>query len=140
MVASGEGRDPSQPIAHEFLVEAGESVRLDSLVAARLDLSRTQAATLIATGHVTVDGRGEKASYRPRAGERVRAVIPPPPGREVVPETIPLSVVYEDEHLLVVDKPAGMVVHPAPGHWSGTLVNALKGRGDPLSAVGGRER
>ena len=71
-----------------------------------------------------MDGRREKASYRPRAGERVSVNIPPPPGRDVVPESIPLRIVYEDEWLLVVDKPAGMVVHPAPGHWTGTLVNA----------------
>ena len=140
MIASGEGQSPSQPTVHEFLVEAGDVVRLDSLVARRLELSRTQAATLIATGNVTVNDRAEKAGYRPRTGERVRVVIPPPVGREVQPESIPLAVVYEDEQLLVVDKPAGMVVHPAPGHWSGTLVNALKGRGASLSAVGGSER
>jgi 23S rRNA pseudouridine1911/1915/1917 synthase len=98
------------------------------LVAAHADLSRTQAATLIATGHVTVDGRREKASYRPSTGQRIVVDVPPPPGREAVPEAIPLRVVYEDESLLVVDKQAGMVVHPAPGHWRGTLVNALLGR------------
>jgi 23S rRNA pseudouridine1911/1915/1917 synthase len=77
-----------------------------------------------------VEGRRERASYKPRAGEGVTVTIPPPPGRDVVPEAIDLAVVYEDEDLLVVDKPAGMVVHPAPGNWSGTLVNALLGRGD----------
>jgi 23S rRNA pseudouridine1911/1915/1917 synthase len=75
-----------------------------------------------------VDGRREKAAYRLRAGEQVSVTVPPPPGRDVVPEAIPLRVVYEDEWLMVVDKPAGMVVHPAPGHWTGTLVNALMGR------------
>ncbi|HEX5438728.1 MAG TPA: RluA family pseudouridine synthase [Gemmatimonadaceae bacterium] len=124
----------------DFLVEADSDIRLDSLVAQRLDLSRTQAATLIATGHVLVDGRREKASYRPRRGEYVAVRIPPPRARAVLPEDIPLSIVFEDEHVLVVDKPAGMVVHPAPGHWSGTLVNALKGRGGPLSTMGGNER
>jgi 23S rRNA pseudouridine1911/1915/1917 synthase len=91
-------------------------------------MSRTQVATLIANGAVEVDGRREKASYRPAAGELVVLTIPPPPGREVLPEQIDIQVVWEDEHLLVVDKPAGMVVHPAPGNWSGTLVNALLGR------------
>jgi 23S rRNA pseudouridine1911/1915/1917 synthase len=110
----------------EFLAAAGG--RLDIVVATHGALSRTQAATLIATGQVTVDGRREKAAYRLRAGERVSVTVPPPPGRDVVPETIPLRVVYEDEWLMVVDKPAGMVVHPAPGHWTGTLVNALMGR------------
>jgi 23S rRNA pseudouridine1911/1915/1917 synthase len=75
-----------------------------------------------------VDGRREKASYRPRPGEHVVVDVPAPRGRAVTPEAIPLHIVYEDADLLVVDKPAGMVVHPAPGHWSGTLVNALLGR------------
>jgi 23S rRNA pseudouridine1911/1915/1917 synthase len=122
------------------MLEADSDVRLDSLVATRLDLSRTQAATLIAAGNVTVDGRRERASYRPRAGERVDVVIPPPPGREIVPEAIPVAVVYEDDDILVVDKEAGMVVHPAPGNWTGTLVNALLGRGGDLSEEGGEER
>jgi 23S rRNA pseudouridine1911/1915/1917 synthase len=95
---------------------------------------------------VTVNGRREKASYRPRARERVHVDVPPPPGRAVVPESIPLRIVFEDDALLVVDKPAGMVVHPAPGHWSGTLVNALLGRraaegaGDPPAPVDETER
>lgn len=110
------------------MAEAGSETRLDLLVARRLDLSRTAAATLIANGNVTVAGRSEKASYRPVAGERVDVVIPPPETREILPEKIDLSVVHEDDSLLVVDKPAGMVVHPAPGNWSGTLVNALLGR------------
>ena len=110
------------------MAEAGSETRLDLLVARRLDLSRTAAATLIANGNVTVAGRSEKASYRPVAGESVDVVIPPPETREILPEKIDLSVVHEDESVLVVDKPAGMVVHPAPGNWSGTLVNALLGR------------
>jgi 23S rRNA pseudouridine1911/1915/1917 synthase len=130
----------SLPAIHEFSLEADSDVRLDLLVARRLDLSRTQAATLIASGRVSVSGRRERASYRPRAGELVRVEIPPPPGREVLPEDIALSIAFEDDQVLVVDKPAGMVVHPAPGNWSGTLVNALKGRGGSLSAVGGEDR
>ena len=110
------------------MAEAGSETRLDLLVARQLDLSRTAAATLIANGNVTVAGRSEKASYRPVAGESVDVVIPPPETREILPEKIDLSVVHEDESMLVVDKPAGMVVHPAPGNWSGTLVNALLGR------------
>ena len=124
----------SQPAAgrHAFLLEADSDVRLDSLVAERLGTSRTRAATLIATGGVTVGGRREKASYRPAAGEEIVVEVPEPPGRDVHGEDIPLAIVYEDDDLLVVDKPAGMVVHPAPGNWSGTLVNALKGRGATL--------
>jgi 23S rRNA pseudouridine1911/1915/1917 synthase len=114
----------------ELLVEADSDVRLDLFVAQRAELSRTQAATLIALGNVTVDGRRERASYRVAAGDRVVVKIPAPEKRDVAGEDIPLTIVYEDESLLVVDKPAGMVVHPAPGNWSGTLVNALLGRGD----------
>lgn len=87
-----------------------------------------------------VDGRREKASYRPETGELVRIEIPKTEKRTISGEDIPVSVVYEDEALLVVDKPAGMVVHPAPGNWSGTLVNALLGRGGSLSSEGEPER
>ncbi|HEY3114377.1 MAG TPA: RluA family pseudouridine synthase [Gemmatimonadaceae bacterium] len=112
----------------EFSVEADSNVRLDLFVAHHADLSRTQAATLIAQGHVTVNGHREKASYRPERGEVVRVEIPIVQKRIISGEDIPISVAYEDEFLLVVDKPAGMVVHPAPGNWTGTLVNALLGR------------
>lgn len=118
--------------------EAGE--RLDLLVATQAQCSRTQAATLIATGHVLVNGGRQKASYRAEVGDTVHVTVPPPPGRDIVPEQIPLDIVYEDEHLLVVDKAAGMVVHPAPGNWTGTLVNALMGRGEPLAEGGGEDR
>jgi 23S rRNA pseudouridine1911/1915/1917 synthase len=100
------------------------------LVASAAEISRTQAATLIATGCVAVGGRREKASYRPKPGEHIAVAVPVGRERTVVPESIPLRIVYEDTALLVVDKAAGMVVHPAPGHWSGTLVNALLGRQD----------
>jgi 23S rRNA pseudouridine1911/1915/1917 synthase len=136
------GGAPSGPVPglHQFVVQPGIGLRLDLLVSTQLDLSRTAAATLIANGLVTVDGRREKASYRPAAGERVAVDIPPPPDRPVLAEDIPLEVIWEDEHALVVDKPAGMVVHPAPGNWSGTLVNALKGRGQALAGEGGTGR
>ena len=110
------------------MIEADGNVRLDLLVAARAELSRTQAATLIANGNVTVNGRREKASYKPVVGDVVVADEQPVHGIEMLPESIPIDVRYEDEYLLVVDKPAGMVVHPAPGNWTGTLVNALMGR------------
>lgn len=114
--------------------------RLDLLVAQLCDVSRTQAATLIATNCVHVNGVVERASYRTAARDVVDILIPPPPGRDIVPEAIPLVVAFEDDALLVVDKPAGMVVHPAPGNWSGTLVNALLGRGGELATGGGEER
>jgi 23S rRNA pseudouridine1911/1915/1917 synthase len=124
---------------HSF-VSGDDEPRLDVFVAGRLDLSRNNAATLIANGHVSVAGRRERASYRPRPGETVVIDIPPPRGRDVVGESIPLDVVFEDDEILVIDKAAGMVVHPAPGNWTGTLVNALKGRGGPLAEGTGEGR
>lgn len=105
-------------------------------VAQQAELSRTQAATLIANGNVLVDGRRERASYKPEGGEVVRVEIPRVEKREVLGEDIPIKIVYEDESLLVVDKPSGMVVHPAPGNWTGTLVNALIGRSEGLANEG----
>jgi 23S rRNA pseudouridine1911/1915/1917 synthase len=135
------GRSPSGDAPSRAVFAAPDSgPRLDLLVAAQLDISRNQAATLIAEGRVHVAGRREKASYRAAPGEQVVVEIPAPEARPVVAEDIPLTVVFEDEHVLVVDKPAGMVVHPAPGNWSGTLVNALKGRGGDLSGTGGEGR
>ena len=124
----------------EIRLEADSDVRLDSLVAATAGLSRTQSATLIANGRVTVNDRREKAAYKPSAGERVVIEVPPPAPRDIAPESIALDVAYEDEDLVVVDKAPGMVVHPAPGNWSGTLVNALLGRGGELSSEGGDDR
>jgi 23S rRNA pseudouridine1911/1915/1917 synthase len=109
-------------------------------VARRLELSRTQAATLIATGCVTVAGKREKASYKAEPGDEIVVEIPASTRREVGGEKLPITVVFEDDDVLVVDKAAGMVVHPAPGNWTGTLVNALKGRGSALAAAAGGER
>lgn len=140
MTAASEGSGASGGSRHEEFIAPDSGARLDLLVAAQLDLSRNQAATLIAEGRVQVEGRREKASYRAAPGERVRVQIPAPLARQVMAEEIPLHIVHEDEHVLVVDKPAGMVVHPAPGNWSGTLVNALMGRGGELSGAGGEGR
>jgi 23S rRNA pseudouridine1911/1915/1917 synthase len=126
-------------VRHEFDAPP-DAPRLDLLVAERADVSRNQAATLIAEGHVFVGGRRERASYKARAGERITIAVPPPRSRAVGPEQIPLTIVFEDDDVLVIDKPAGMVVHPAPGNWTGTLVNALKGRGTSLSAGASEER
>jgi len=117
----------------ERFAAGGDAPRLDLLLARQLDISRNQAATLIANGHVLVAGRREKASYRAEEGEAIVATIPAPASRDVVGEDIPLVVRYEDEDIVVIDKAAGMVMHPAPGNWTGTLVNALKGRGEPLA-------
>jgi 23S rRNA pseudouridine1911/1915/1917 synthase len=122
-----------------FQIDAGlQQERVDRALS-RLDpsLSRAAAASLIAEGHVTVNDRPVKASTRLVAGAVLRVNLPPPKPVTAQPEDIPLSIVYEDSYLVVVDKPAGMVVHPAPGNEHGTLVNALLGRyaslpGDPL--------
>jgi 23S rRNA pseudouridine1911/1915/1917 synthase len=117
--------------------EAG--TRLDVfLAAAGLGLSRSQAQRLIAEDRVTVNGQTAKASLRLTAGMEVRAVVPPPLPLAVEAEPLPLNIVYEDEHLIVLDKPAGVVVHPAPGHAGGTLVNALLAHCGPgLKGIGG---
>jgi 23S rRNA pseudouridine1911/1915/1917 synthase len=129
------------PGRHTLDVDPGRAgSRLDLYVAESLGLSRNQAATLIAEGNVLVGGKREKAGLRLRGGESVVVDVPQPPGREVVGESIPLEVVFEDEHLVVVNKAAGMVVHPAPGNWSGTLVNALVGRGQELAEGSGEDR
>ena len=104
--------------------EAGE--RLDAYLAARVEgASRTALKRLIEDGEVLVDGRARKASHKLRAGGRVEVELPPPAPSELTPEDIPLDIVYEDEDLIVVNKPAGMVVHPAAGVRGGTLANAL---------------
>jgi len=128
------------PGEYAFASDAVAGERLDLAIARLTGHSRTQAATLIATGRVSVDGRAERASFRVEPGAQLKVEIPVLAGREVVPEQIPVSVVYEDEELVAVDKPAGMVVHPAPGNWSGTLVNALMGRGQGLAAGAAPER
>jgi len=137
--ADGVGQRPST--TRDFSITDDARERLDLLVAKACELSRTQAATLIANGHVTVNGRIERASYRGEPNDAVTVTIPPPPGRDIEPEAIPLAIAYEDDDLVVVDKAAGMVVHPAPGNWTGTLVNALLARGEPLAeGSGGAER
>lgn len=119
----------------EFRVEDA-GIRLDKFLAGRLpDLSRSAVQRLLAEGQITVNGDLVKASYKVQPGDRL--VIHLPPSEEEVvlaPEEIPLEIVYEDHHLLVVNKPAGMVVHPAPGHAGGTLVNALLAYAPELAA------
>jgi len=130
---SADDRSQRPSVTHDFLVTDDVGERLDLLVSRRCDLSRTQAATLIATGNVHVNAKAERSSYRGEPDDRVVVTIPPPPGRDIVAEAIPLSIAYEDDDMIVVDKAAGMVVHPAPGNWSGTLVNALMAHGEPLA-------
>ena len=117
-------------------------VRLDSFLACRVpELTRSAAARLIETGRVTVAGRTAAKSCRLEGGELVEAELPDPEPTQALPQDIPLDVVYEDEDVIVVNKPAGLVVHPAPGHPDGTLVNALLYHcGNSLSGIGGELR
>ncbi len=119
----------------EFCVLTGTSERLDRFLADQLSISRTQAARLIADQAVQVNGKTARASRPLARGDRVQVALPDDrPARTIRPAHIPLTIIYEDDHLLVLDKPAGLVVHPAPGHWDDTLVNALAARGTALSA------
>ena len=117
--------------------------RLDAWLAAQLpDLSRSGAARLVEEGRITCGGKPLAKNYKVRGGETIVAELPQEESQELLPEPIPLEIVYEDEDVIVVNKPKGLVVHPAPGHPSGTLVNALLahcGR-EHLSTVGGEER
>ncbi len=123
------------------LVASREGERLDLFVAhQRPELSRSHVQRLIAQGFVTVNGAPAKAGVRLSPGDRVEVLVPPPEPLEPLPESIPLSVVYEDDDLLVVDKPAGMTVHPAPGHARHTLVNAILARCPELVGEQGTER
>lgn len=117
-----------------FSVLAPATERLDRFLADQLQLSRTQAARLVALGGVAVNDTVARASRLLSRGERVAVRFSESePPRQLVPAPIPLEIVFEDEHLAVINKPAGLVVHPAPGHWDDTLVNALVARGTTLS-------
>ncbi|MGH7507709.1 MAG: RluA family pseudouridine synthase [Longimicrobiales bacterium] len=115
--------------------------RLDAYLAALFpDLSRSRVVQLIAGGHVLVNGQPARKSQRPAPGDRIVIEVPPPEPSELLPEAIPLVIVHEDADLLVVDKPAGMVVHPSAGHATGTLVHALLHHVADLSGIGGVRR
>ncbi len=120
--------------------ESGE--RIDALLACNVpELSRSQLQKLIESGAVTVSGKALKKNYRCSAGDEIVIELPELCDVPLVPQNIPLDIVYEDEDVIVVNKPRGMVVHPAPGHPDGTLVNALMYHcGDSLSGIGGERR
>jgi len=118
---------------------AGE--RLDAFVATRVpELSRSRAAQLIAQGQVRLNDNAVRKSERVAEGDIIEVNVPPPEPSDVEPEPIPLHILHEDPDLLVLAKPAGLVVHPAPGHRSGTLVNALLHHVQDLSGIGGVKR
>jgi 23S rRNA pseudouridine1911/1915/1917 synthase len=118
--------------------------RFDLAVSAVAGISRAHAQRLISDGRARVEGRTARASDRLRGGEEISVELSAPPDPTLRAESIPLKVVYEDASMLIVDKPAGLVVHPSAGHESGTIVNALLGRardrGEPLGSIAGVER
>lgn len=120
-------------------LEEDTGTRLDSFLSRRVEgLTRSAAARLLAEGCVTCDGAVPGKSYRIAGGEELCVTLPEAEEPEAVPQDIPLDVVYEDEDVIVVNKPVGMVVHPAPGHPDGTLVNAcctIAGTPSPASAA-----
>ncbi|MCX7701295.1 MAG: RluA family pseudouridine synthase [Gemmataceae bacterium] len=119
----------------------GEPLRLDQFLTQQLpDVSRSLIRRAIDAQTVTVNGEPTKASYRVRTGDVIRVRLEQPAHGPPKPEDIPLDVIYEDDYLAVINKPAGMVVHPAKGNWSGTLVNALQFRFNQLSRVNGEYR
>jgi 23S rRNA pseudouridine1911/1915/1917 synthase len=134
---------PAKPALRQFVVGPETAgVRLDQFLQIQApDLSRTRLQALIAGGQVLVTGGAAKSSHRLRAGARITVEVPPPEPVTLQPEPIPLAIVYEDADLLVINKPAGLVVHPGAGHRTGTLVHALLAHcGPSLSGIGGVRR
>ena len=127
----------------EYIVEAeGAGQRIDRFLSGEdTGLSRSALQGLVAEGHVLCNGKAPAKSLKLKAGDIILLEIPDAKPIEAVPQEIPLDIIYEDAHLLVVNKPKGMVVHPAPGNPDGTLVNALLYHcGESLSGIGGRKR
>ena len=115
--------------------------RLDTFLAEALpDISRAQLKKLIDNQQVTCDGAATKASFKLKGGETIDVLLPPPAPSTALAEAIPLDILYEDQDLIVINKAAGMVVHPAAGHFHGTLVNALLHHCDDLAGIGGTLR
>ena len=123
-------QDPQAESERAFEIEVGQQaagMRIDSYLTEEIeDAARSYIQRLIEEGRIAVQGRPKTAkNYKLRAGDRIFVRIPPPKKLDVAAEDIPLDIVYEDDHLLIINKPKGMVVHPAAGNYSGTLVNAL---------------
>ena len=138
--SEGRPTQDSQERVESFVVEESEGGRVDRSVAARLGLSRTRVQALIDAGALRVDGDVPRKSQELVGGERVEVRIPPPEPLRLEPEDVPLHILYQDSHVVVVDKPSGMVVHPSAGHARGTLVHALLHHVADLSGIGGALR
>ncbi len=126
---------------YEFVVETSHKPRLDKFLAEKdIDITRSQLQRLIHEGNITINGDSCRPSRKLALDDVVHVVVPPAVDCTILAQDIPLDVLYEDEHLIVVNKPAGLVVHPAPGHPDGTLVNALLYHCKDLSGIGGMTR
>lgn len=132
----------ANPDAIELSVAPGEAgIRVDSYVSNRIpDCTRSYAAQLICQGHIRVDGVCVKPGRKIKTHEQISVVIPEPEPIAVIPEPIPLNILFEDRHLIVLNKPPGLVVHPAAGHASGTLVNGILHHCPNLEGIGGEMR
>ena len=123
---------------YNYIIDDGCGRRLDVFLAEKVDITRSYAATLIGEENVLVNGKKAAKNTKLKMGDAVQVTIPNPQEYTAEPENIPIDIVYEDEHLLVVNKPKDMVVHPAAGNYSGTLVNAILYHcGDSLSGING---
>lgn len=128
---------------NNLVFEIGEGQagkRLDSVVAEASGLSRAYVVKLMGQGNVTVNGKAPAKSYKVVAGDHISVDIPPPEPMELIPEKMPLRILFEDDDLIVLSKPPGLVAHPGPGHPTGTLVHGLLAHADNLSGIGGIER
>lgn len=132
-----EGNDPEVGVVELFPERSHIGMRLDRFVAAEIsELSRTYLQALIDEGNVRVDGQVRRAAFKITPGQRVTVDVPETAVVDILPEDIPIDVLYEDADVIVLNKSAGMVVHPAPGHGSGTLVNALLHHYPDISIAG----
>lgn len=125
---------------YELVVEDKEKERLDKYLSEKLSISRSQIQDLIENGFVTVNQLKVKSSYKVRLGDKIDVTIPPPEETDIKPQDIPIDIIYEDDDILIINKPKGMVVHPAYGHYNDTLVNALLFKVKDLSGIGGELR
>ncbi|MFQ5588769.1 MAG: RluA family pseudouridine synthase [Nitrospiria bacterium] len=132
---------PTFPASPILVPDEKNPERLDLyLIKKGLSLTRSQIQRLINEEQILLNGAPTRASYKVKKGDEIEITIPPPTPLELTPEDIPLDILFEDKTLLVLNKPPGMVVHPAPGHYEGTLVHALLHHCKDLTGIGGRER
>jgi 23S rRNA pseudouridine1911/1915/1917 synthase len=133
--------EESDVVHFKWRISKNLTRRIDQYLVDRVGyLSRASVQRVIDNGLVTVNGRVVKASYRPRQNDQVEMVAPPQPVSEIRPEPIPLDIIYEDDHLLALNKQADLIIHPARGRWTGTLVNGLVHYGSKWSSINGNWR